>query len=90
MVNKLFASSSPAESMWFKFYEIESSNDVGYTLVSKTAILDFRDIGPVKRISQNMLMEGGPARLLSHGVYTDAWNDNLTYTRPAQTRRAKC
>lgn len=44
-------------AMRFKFYKIESSNGVVYTLVSKRAILDPRDIGLVKRISQNMLME---------------------------------
>ena len=45
--------------MKFKFYKIESSNGVVYTLVSKRAILDPRDIGLVKRISPNMLMEDG-------------------------------
>ena len=42
-------------AMKFKFYKIESSNGVVYTLVSKRAILDPRDIGLVKRISPNML-----------------------------------
>ena len=44
-------------AMKFKFYKVESSNGVVYTLVSKRAILDPRDIGIVKRISPNMLME---------------------------------
>lgn len=44
-------------AMRFKFYKVESSNGVVYTLVSKRAILDPRDIGLVKRISPNMLME---------------------------------
>lgn len=44
-------------AMKFKFYKIESSNGVVYTLISKRAILDPRDIGLVKRISPNMLME---------------------------------
>jgi len=43
--------------MRFKFYKIESSNGVVYTLVSKRAIIDPMDIGYVKRISSNMLME---------------------------------
>lgn len=47
-------------TMRFKFYKIESSNGVVYTLVSKRAILDPRDIGIVKRISPNMLMEEDP------------------------------
>jgi len=44
-------------AMKFKFYKIESSNGVVYTLVSKRAILDPKDICLVKRISPNMLME---------------------------------
>lgn len=47
-------------AMRFKFYKIESSNGVVFTLVSKRVILDPRDIGPVKRISPNMLMEDDP------------------------------
>jgi hypothetical protein len=43
--------------MKFKFYKIESSNGVVYTLISKRSILDPKDIGLVKRISPNMLME---------------------------------
>lgn len=43
--------------MRFKFYKLESSNGVVFTLISKRNILDPRDIGSVKRISQNMLME---------------------------------
>ncbi len=45
------------QAMKFKFYKIESSNGVVYTLVSKRALLDPRDIGPVKRISSSMLIE---------------------------------
>lgn len=44
-------------AMNFKFYKIESSSGVVYTLVSKRSILDPRDICFVKRISQNMVVE---------------------------------
>lgn len=44
-------------AMRFKFYKIESSNGVVYTLVSRREIFDTKDIGLVKRISQSMLME---------------------------------
>lgn len=43
--------------MKFKFYKFESSNGVVYTLISRREIQDPRDIGLVKRISLNMLME---------------------------------
>ena len=44
-------------AMSFKFYKIESSNGLVYTLIAKREILDPKDIGFVKRISKNMLME---------------------------------
>ena len=44
-------------AMSFKFYKIESSNGMVYTLIAKREILDPKDIGFVKRISKNMLME---------------------------------
>ena len=44
-------------AMRFKFYKVELSNGVVYTLVSKRAIFDPKNIGLVKRISPNMLME---------------------------------
>lgn len=43
--------------MKFKFYKFESSNGVVYTLISRREIRDPREIGIVKRISPNMLME---------------------------------
>ncbi len=43
--------------MRFRFYKFESSNGVIYTLITKREIRDPREIGVVKRISQNMLME---------------------------------
>ena len=44
-------------AMSFKFYKIESSNGLVYTLIAKREILDPKNIGFVKRISKNMLME---------------------------------
>jgi len=44
-------------AMKLKFYKIESSSGVVYMLLSKRSILDPRDIGLVKRISPNMLVE---------------------------------
>lgn len=44
-------------AMKFKFYKIEASSGMVYMLVSKRVILDPRDVGLVKKISPNMLME---------------------------------
>lgn len=43
--------------MRFKFYKVETSNGVVYTMISKRTILDPRDIKFAKRISPTMLME---------------------------------
>lgn len=43
--------------MKFRFYKFEASNGMVYTLISNRDIRDPREIGLVKRISQNMLME---------------------------------
>ncbi len=45
--------------MRFKFYKIEASNGVVYTLISRRAILDPRNVDLVKKISSNMLIEEG-------------------------------
>lgn len=43
--------------MKFRFYKFEASNGMVYTLISNREIRDPREIGSVKKISQNMLME---------------------------------
>lgn len=43
--------------MKFRFYKFETSNGMVYTLISNREIRDPREIGLVKKISQNMLME---------------------------------
>ena len=43
--------------MRFKFYKVEASNGVVYTMISKRLILDPKDIKLAKRISPTMLME---------------------------------
>lgn len=45
--------------MSFKFYKIEASNGVVYTLISRRAILDPRNVDLVKKISPTMLIEEG-------------------------------
>jgi hypothetical protein len=58
----LLTSSLPAHPllrvlMRFKFYKVEASNGVVYTMISKRLILDPKDIKLAKRISPTMLME---------------------------------
>lgn len=43
--------------MRLKFYKVESSSGVVYILITKREILDPKNIGSVKKISQSMLME---------------------------------
>lgn len=43
--------------MKFRFYKFEASNGMVYTLISNREIRDPREIGSVRKISQNMLME---------------------------------
>ncbi len=41
----------------FRFYKLELSNGMVYTLISKRVICDPKDVKKVKKISDNMLME---------------------------------
>lgn len=43
--------------MKFRFYKFEATNGIVYTLISNREIRDPREIGLVKKISQNMLMD---------------------------------
>ncbi|QOL14350.1 MULTISPECIES: hypothetical protein [Dickeya] len=43
--------------MRFKFYKIESSNGVVYTLISRRDIIDPKEINRVRKISRHMLIE---------------------------------
>lgn len=45
----------------FRFYKLESSNGMVYTLISKREIRDPRDVKAVKKISESMLMDAGNA-----------------------------
>lgn len=45
----------------FRFYKLESSTGMVYTLISRRAIRDPRDVKAVKKISESMLMEAGNA-----------------------------
>lgn len=45
----------------FRFYKLESSTGMIYTLISKRQIRDPRDVKAVKKISDSMLMETGDA-----------------------------
>jgi hypothetical protein len=45
----------------FRFYKLESSTGMVYTLISKREIRDPREVKAVKKISESMLMEAGDA-----------------------------
>ena len=41
----------------YRFYEVESSSGVVYTLISKREVLDPRQIKAIKKVSSSMIME---------------------------------